>query len=292
MAIDAYVPTQTQLDTSQAYPVASMPECLPFYARDPRPTSWHPGCQPYQAQPLLQVAFSTYANPPPNVFMEQAGPHYMAHSSFSPGLTARSSNTSPESTFSPLPLESGFAESGHFTPGLDWQAAEASFLQQPFKACDFGHSLPTSPRPLDITPLANATDAYGETCYPFYSSLQAFDSRTPPTPESFPQVAEVKSTEVAEQPVPYQVLEDDAEGEILVGMGLYDAPEKCVEDVSLNNYRSTITSLLASDFRSEEHRGRGLKLEETWEPPNVDDKDDDNYGEGSENGDVDSSPEE
>jgi hypothetical protein len=81
-----------------------------------------------------------------------------------------------------------------------------------------------------------------------------------------------------ESSVPYQPLEEPAEeeGEILVGMGLYDTPEKHDEDPQLNNYRSTVSSLLGSSFRPMEPRGKGLKLEETWEPPKSDDEDEEN----------------
>lgn len=77
---------------------------------------------------------------------------------------------------------------------------------------------------------------------------------------------------VSEDPVRYDTLEEpEEEGEILVGMGLYDAPEKYDEDPQLNNYRSTTSSLFSSTYRSNEPTGKGLKLEETWEPPNSDD---------------------
>ncbi|MCH8947783.1 MAG: hypothetical protein IH789_09180 [Acidobacteria bacterium] len=62
---------------------------------------------------------------------------------------------------------------------------------------------------------------------------------------------------------------------ILVGMGLYDTPETFDEDPQLNNYRSTVSSLLGSTYRPQEPRGKGLKLEETWEPPKSDDGEDD-----------------
>jgi hypothetical protein len=68
--------------------------------------------------------------------------------------------------------------------------------------------------------------------------------------------------------------EKEEEGEILVGMGLYDTSEKYEEDPQLNNYRSTVTSLLGSTFRHNEPTGKGLTLEQAWEPPKSDDGDD------------------
>jgi hypothetical protein len=67
---------------------------------------------------------------------------------------------------------------------------------------------------------------------------------------------------------------EEEEGEILVGMGLYDVPDKYDEDVGLNNYRTTLSSLLGGS-RGQESPGKGLKLEETWEPPESEEEDDD-----------------
>lgn len=71
--------------------------------------------------------------------------------------------------------------------------------------------------------------------------------------------------------------ESEEDGEVLVGMGLYDAPDKVNDDPQLDNYRSTVSSLLGSRFRPAEPQGKGLKLEETWSPPpkSEDDEDED-----------------
>lgn len=105
--------------------------------------------------------------------------------------------------------------------------------------------------------------------------MHGFGSTTPPTPETLPQSQ--LSQPVVSEDIQYQALDDasEEEGEILVGMGLYDAPEKFNEDPQLNNYRSTVSSLLGSSFRGCEPSGKGLKLEETWEPPKSDDEEDD-----------------
>lgn len=75
----------------------------------------------------------------------------------------------------------------------------------------------------------------------------------------------------SEDSIPYQPLDDsEEEGEILIGMGLYDAPDKADEDPELDNYRTSASHLLGTTYR----RGQGLKLEEAWEPPATDDEED------------------
>lgn len=107
-------------------------------------------------------------------------------------------------------------------------------------------------------------------------------STTPPTPESFVHSQQAQPA-VTEDSANYSPLEDnEEEGEILVGMGLYDTPEKYEEDPQLNNYRSTVTSLLGSTFRPKEPTGKGLTLELAWEPPKSDDGEEEAEDETSE----------
>lgn len=124
-----------------------------------------------------------------------------------------------------------------------------------------------------ITAPAETTDSNGWDWNTFI--MHGIGSTTPPTPETLPQT-QLSQPAVSEDPH-YQALEDAAEedGEILVGMGLYDTPEKYNEDPQLNNYRSTVSSLLGSSFGAHEPQGKGLKLEETWEPPKSDEEDED-----------------
>lgn len=70
--------------------------------------------------------------------------------------------------------------------------------------------------------------------------------------------------------------EDESDGEVLIGMGLYDAPNKELTDPTLESYRSSVAQLLGAGYKYPEPTGKGLKLEDAWEPPeNVDDDDDD-----------------
>ncbi|CAI4210229.1 unnamed protein product [Parascedosporium putredinis] len=100
-------------------------------------------------------------------------------------------------------------------------------------------------------------------------------------------VQHIKTALSSEVATPYQQLqESEDEGEILVGMGLYDAPEKCEADPGLNNYRSTLSSLLGGGApKLNESPGKGLKLEETWQPPETDDEDEDDEDEDEAQGD-------
>ncbi|KAH8891343.1 hypothetical protein GQ53DRAFT_154060 [Thozetella sp. PMI_491] len=72
--------------------------------------------------------------------------------------------------------------------------------------------------------------------------------------------------------------DDEADGEILYGMGLYDTPE----NPQLDYHRSTVLSLLGPADSADEPTGKGLKLEDAWDPPALDDddeeKDDDDEG--------------
>lgn len=62
-------------------------------------------------------------------------------------------------------------------------------------------------------------------------------------------------------------------------MGLYDAPEVAKTPSSnpeLDNYRALMmTGFLGTGYGKVESTGKGLKLEETWNPPPSDDEDDD-----------------
>jgi hypothetical protein len=76
--------------------------------------------------------------------------------------------------------------------------------------------------------------------------------------------------------VTYMPLEEpEEEGEILVGMGLYDTPDKSETDPELDNYRTSTSHLLGTTYR----QGIGLTLEKAWAPPVKDDDDEEDAGE-------------
>jgi hypothetical protein len=126
-------------------------------------------------------------------------------------------------------------------------------------------------------------------------ATNGFDAVTaPPTPENFLPIQQAVPSFEVDEAFPYHPLEDESEtGEILVGMGLYDTPEKAPDsDPYLDNYRALMMSqLLGTAYRKPDSpapTGKGLKLEETWNPPasadgeEDDEDDDDQDAEGSE----------
>jgi hypothetical protein len=104
----------------------------------------------------------------------------------------------------------------------------------------------------------------------------------PPTPDEFQGVQ--PQTVPSDESIPYEPLEkpeeEEEEGEILVGMGLYDLPNKADTDPGLDHYRTTTSQLLDTTYRS----GKGWKLEEAWEPPATDDEDSDEDADADEQG--------
>lgn len=102
-------------------------------------------------------------------------------------------------------------------------------------------------------------------------------STTPPTPENFLPIQHPEPTFPAEDAIPYHPLDDSDEGEELIGMGLYDAPEikSPPSDPYLDNYRASMLSQhLGTPYRRPEPAGKGLKLEEGWKPPGSEDGED------------------
>lgn len=229
--------------------------------RSSRPVSWHPSS--YGQQPQAQAQQPMYALTSSNMYANQQDTYGYPH--VSPMLASTSCDTSPLA-FSHLSLPYQTADNLPYYP---YQGT--SMAQQSPASCsgmDTRQVSTEASAPHDNTAYGNGWD---------WNSfiMHGFNATTPPTPETLPQ-AELSQPAVSGD-IPYQALEEplEEEGEILVGMGLYDAPDKYEEDPQLNNYRSTVSSLLGSTFRGNEPRGKGLKLEETWEPPKSDEEDED-----------------
>jgi hypothetical protein len=241
--------------------------------RSERPVSWHPGSFIQQATPSNLMAPSQHLQQQQPLSTQayftdrqQASPHY---SSMSPGMMACSANTSPASTFSPLPVQyPGFTTtSSQYLPSDAWQALQKS---APF--------YPTPNEPRDYTEPFPMFGADPQVCAQSAESadwqnyiMHGMNTTTPPTPDSLMQPEPALPAMPQESPAFQTLDEPEDDGEVLVGMGLYDAPEKMNEDPQLDNYRSTVCSLLGSRFRPSEPQGKGLKLEETWSPPSKSD---------------------
>ncbi|PTB41958.1 uncharacterized protein TrAFT101_008939 [Trichoderma asperellum] len=223
--------------------------------RQSRPVSWHPSSH-------LQTPQVEYI--PQQTFYEYPTMQHGYHTAFqpSPPMASYSNSTSPSSNFSPLPLSYQANEAMTTSSADEWQAANQSAPYYPTLADNQYLNGAINER--------SPTDALNWNSYIY----QGFSETSPPTPDSFLPSAQQPQADVPEASI--QTLdESEEEGEILIGMGLYDTPGKYEEDPHLNNYRSTVSSLLGSSFKHQEPTGKGLKLEETWEPPKSDDEDED-----------------
>jgi hypothetical protein len=242
-----------------------------------RPVSWHPSSHlapqsVYRAAcqvptPEINDQFQIYDLPPtPAVY---------------------SGYTSPSSTFSPLSLPySGYE---HVQPQVlypshpnlfqtntttSYNIDQTPYLQQPTQ-----NFIPQSISNMD-------SSMYSHFDWNNFA-VNGFEttSTAPPTPENFLPIQHPEPTFPAEESIPYHPLSDSDDGEELIGMGLYDVPEPAKApslDPQLDNYRTLMMSHLLGAGRRIEPTGKGLKLEETWNPPPSDDEeeDDDEDGEG------------
>jgi hypothetical protein len=177
--------------------------------------------------------------------------------SYSPAQTTYSCNGSP-SSLSPMVLPEG---DGFDMPSYidvnSWNMAQGSIPSYP-------DSFPMMPgyvaAAADGTPLVDGLD---------WSSfaMQGFSINAPPTPEVLPQDQQPQTSLM----LPDGDDDDQDDGEILVGMGLYDESDKLIDDPQLDHARSSMSMLMGAM-----PTGKGLKLEETWQPPeSADDEDDD-----------------
>lgn len=232
--------------------------------RTTRPMSWHPSTQVQQQQQPFQMhiqqmpQFDVSQYMLPNTTPSEMD-FYSGYQQFPPTPAIYSGQTSPASTFSPLSLP--FAASTQ--PQLPMQPQMESW-----DTMSYMNSVPMS-----------SSGSPGETeAFPAYTSQSAMEwdafasngfhsSTAPPTPDMYQQVDQPEPVLPAEESIPYQALDEpEEEGEILVGMGLYDAPDKTDTDPELDYYRTSTSNLLGSTYR----KGAGLKLEEAWEPPKED----------------------
>jgi hypothetical protein len=295
---------QAQLPTPSSAP---QDEC--FYGRETsrpaRPVSWHPSSQDAQQ--------SLYAQPDTNFYSYSAYDDALASlQHFPPTPGPGSGYTSPMESFSPLSLPySSFSSSQQQIYSSMSQPVPAAHQQQAAAfssaTCSSDYAAVAAPSEIPYLPLTHAAD--DTIAWDHHPDSTALFSRptAPPTPEDFAyaldpnQVTETLAQqkqptkpEAAQQA--YQPLihddenDDESEGEILYGMGLYDAPGQ-VKESSL--HQSVVHSLLGGvrDNKEEEDTGKGLglKLEDAWEPPasedeneedNDEDNDEDDDGEG------------
>ncbi|KAL2160663.1 hypothetical protein VTH06DRAFT_1351 [Thermothelomyces fergusii] len=289
-------------------PAAETPS-EPFFeqqtTRPACPVSWHPSSQntqPFYALPdAAAYPYAAYNDADILASLQQ----------FPPTPAIYSGYTSPAESFSPLSLPySSFSSSQQPVYSPVSQPLQMPQQQQasPFSPVTCSSDYPAAATALcDIPyiplPQAAADVSGWEQAQPALATT--FSQQTaPPTPQDFAcslgpslfmetagqqqqqqQQQPTKPDAAAEQacqPVIYEEgANDEPEGEILYGMGLYDAPGDRSKETTL--HQSVVLSLLGSgrDQREDADTGKGLglKLEDPWEPPASDDEDEDE-GEG------------
>ncbi|KAI1175504.1 hypothetical protein F4777DRAFT_328838 [Nemania sp. FL0916] len=243
-----------------------------------RPVSWHPNSHLLESQQMhLQVPqldLNQFA-------MSMATPYYAkgcltGYQNLPPTPTVYSGHTSPASGLSPLLFPYGPATQS---------AALPAYISDP-----------SIPAPQSTSSCYNASsNSDPSRTFPAYVNQTSFDwhtyspqglhsCTTPPTPDECQALHPVQSIP-SEESIPFNPLEehsgDEEDGEILVGMGLYDLPNKSDTDPTLDYYHTTTSQLLDTTYRG----GKGWKLEEAWEPPATDDEDTDEDADGEDQGD-------
>jgi len=194
---------------------------------------------------------------------------------------------SPSSPFSPPSQPwSGYDQEFEFHPDA------TSFIQPPFNDMMNNYNIYAqyemhlANQVQDTPDYTSLTGGMNPSIYSHFDwnnlAASGFENSTaPPTPENFLPMQRSNPPCAVEDSIPFHPLDDTEEGEVLVGMGLYDAPEKSLPDLQLDQYRSVMSQYLGSCPRNTEATGKGLKLEETWEPPaNEDDGDEDDDQDG------------
>lgn len=279
-------------------------------SRPGRPVSWHPSSSS-SSQPQQMPQMPCQARPAPlqlpqhnhqyNHQYQYPGPglndadFYSKYMDFPPTPAAYSGYTSPASAFSPLSLPyttTAATAAAHVEVSRPTAADATSFCPS---ATSAALGLLPPPPPQQQQQQFHFSQQQPLPTHNFHPF-----ARTPPTPDNVPMVAADPAFKLApEEAIPYQSLEmaasardDQANGEILYGMGLYDAPdarESAGQQQQQQPQRfqqwhgATMTALLGGPATAPpEPKGRGLKLEDAWEPPESDAEDDDEDAEGDE----------
>ncbi|KAI0024338.1 hypothetical protein F4780DRAFT_594994 [Xylariomycetidae sp. FL0641] len=246
--------------------------------RSTRPVSWHPGSQPatqFQGPQmhmhLPQPDFTQYAMPAPVPY--QQPDLWSGYQNLPPTPAAYSGHTSPVCNLSPMSLP--FAASQP-------QALPSYVTADRWDATPFTSSYFDSNASSGMTaPFSNYCDSQPSVDWNTYGSQGLHSCTAPPTPDEIQPMQQPQPAVAPDESIPYEPLEEpEEEGEVLVGMGLYDPPSKTDEDPELGNYHASTSQLLGTTYRT----GKGWKLEEAWEPPASDDEDseDDAQGEDQE----------
>ncbi|KAI9837257.1 MAG: hypothetical protein M1819_000331 [Sarea resinae] len=182
-------------------------------------------------------------------------------------------------------------------PPTDPECQEAYYCSgYMFQPVPEQYSAASQDRWTDDTPYHNASNPYSgyqyqttpmgcypQSSYPADDISTLYDPLTPMEPETLKCQY---SPDIEEEPSYYRATEFKESGKELVGMGLYDEPEKPTPRTSLfNSYNAayTVARPVVPARERKELMGKGLVLEETWQPPleDAEAEDDDESTEGS-----------
>jgi len=237
--------------------------------RSNRPVSWHPSSQLVPQQMCQPVQPTTgFAFPQEYHHFDVSTP------------AVYSGYASPASSFSPMSMP--FSDNDHTS--YPFTTAPTSY---PFHQTYTSDHIPMEDPMMAVQPpyTNNNQDStlYSHFDWNHFAANGFEDATAPPTPDNFLPIQHPEPTFTSEESIPYHPLsDDDPEGEELIGMGLYDTPDTSktsLSDPQLDNYRM-MSQLLGSSYRRPEPAGKGLKLEETWQPPSEKDDDEDEGEDG------------
>lgn len=254
-----------------------VPAALRVPAKSGRPVSWHPSSQ-FAPQQTYQSLYPV-TNARDDLHLFELPPTPVVYSGYG----------SPDSSFSPELPYNGHSPQHYMETGPSVPLASSCHYVSSQQQNGTHQPAGYFPVPAVDTP----PTLYSHFDFGIYATNDFETSTSPPTPDDFLPVQYPDSSFPAEEAIPYHSLSnstDEEDGEILCGMGLYDAPETskaAPSDPQLDNYRSSLSQLLGSGHRREP-TGKGLKLEETWNPPASDDEEEeDEDGEGEDDDEAD-----
>ncbi|KAH8839518.1 hypothetical protein MCOR27_004770 [Pyricularia oryzae] len=280
MVNDNLIAQRNQLLLEQACLPTSTQNVVPdnFMRRPSRPVSWHPSSQLGHMLPQQQM------------LPAQQTQHALPLSQYPfPAYNEADFSTQYQQYLPPTPA----VYSAYNSPtGLSPLALPYSNFQAPQYAIKdlWTTSAPMNPSTKPVSPdsecpglveSTSATEQYAPAAVTSQGGTSTqwnslMPGATPPTPDSYPAIPAAPEPVIpTDESIPYRSLdEEEDDGEILVGMGLYDPPEKGLGDYTLNTFRSSTTSLFGG-YEITEPKGKGLKLEETWVPPPQEEEDED-----------------
>jgi hypothetical protein len=140
---------------------------------------------------------------------------------------------------------------------------------------DVGHQLSPTQPVNEVQYATEPTYTFGLQTMPHFNMAQSMATTAPPTPDFLPIQNFSADAE------PQSTGKEESEKDELIGMGLYDAPDVSpFQEASLEEYLY-LTRLDGAQGGPVRPMGKGLKLEETFNPTTIDDdEDDDEEGEG------------